>query len=474
MLFSPSPRKRRRLQLQISERRLLLMAGDAFAVVLAVTVALLIWSIVGRRPFTPAFVVPQSFWYVVLLLLWFILASANDFYDLRLAASRLGSIQRLVLINLQLLVVYVLVFFLSEPNALPRLFILYYAVVSFGLMALWRLLNPALVGWASARRHVLVVGTGWGAQTIIEALRGEAGETYRVMGIIGEGDNVGSTIAEVPVIGSGGDLLNYVLRDNISELVLTSSAELGGDTFQGVMDAYERGVTITPMPLLYERITGRVPVQHVGDQWLVVLPIAGRSIFNPYPLLKRFYDVLLGAAGFAVLLLLLLPIAVLIRLDSPGSIFYTQLRVGLNGRYFHIVKFRTMRIGAEAGTGAVFAVRNDPRVTRVGRWLRKTRLDELPQVLNVLRGEMSVVGPRPERPEHITRLQKKIPFYRTRHVVRPGVTGWAQVRYRYGETDDDARIKLQYDLYYIRHQSILLDLNIILRTIGRVLRLSGQ
>jgi len=172
-------------------------------------------------------------------------------------------------------------------------------------------------------------------------------------------------------------------------------------------------------------------------------------------------------------LILFVPLVILIRLDSPGSIFYRQQRLGLNGREFEILKFRTMVQDAESASGAVFSRHGDPRVTRVGRLMRRTRLDELPQLINILRGDMSIVGPRPERPEHVLRLTEKIPFYRTRLVVRPGLTGWAQVQYNYGSDDNDALVKLEYDLYYIRHQSLLLDLNIVLRTVGKVLRMSG-
>jgi exopolysaccharide biosynthesis polyprenyl glycosylphosphotransferase len=216
-----------------------------------------------------------------------------------------------------------------------------------------------------------------------------------------------------------------------------------------------------------------VPVEHVSGNWAVVLPIDGSSIFNLYPVFKRLLDILLSLLGMVVFLVLLPFMAPLIRLDSPGSIFYSQERTGLNGRIFRIYKFRSMRADAEAATGAVFSQKGDSRITRIGRFMRKTRFDELPQVFNILRGDMSIVGPRPERPEHIKRLTEKIPFYRTRLVIRPGLTGWAQVRYNYGSTDEDALIKLQYDLYYIRHQSLFLDLNILVRTIGKVLKMSG-
>jgi exopolysaccharide biosynthesis polyprenyl glycosylphosphotransferase len=365
------------------------------------------------------------------------------------------------------------VFFLSPRDALPRLFILYYGVGSFFLIAGWRALSPALLGWATDPRQVLIVGTGATTNEIISAIRSARQNTYGLRGIIGSVDEIGQLIENVPVIGTGSDLMNFVRRDDISELVLTSTRDLDGDAFQGVMDAYEYGVDLVPMPLLYERLTGRVPVEHVKDNWAVVLPTEGASILNPYITLKRLLELVLSGIGMVVFLLLLPFIALAIKLDSPGSIFYTQDRVGVNGRLFRVYKFRTMVSNAEALTGAVFSAKGDPRITRVGNFMRKVRLDEVPQLINILRGDMSLIGPRPERPEHVKRLTEKIPFYRTRNVIRPGLTGWAQVRYEYGSTDEDALIKLQYDLYYIRHQSLLLDLNILIRTIGRVLKMSG-
>lgn len=472
MIFSPSP-KLRRPQLRISERRLLLMAGDVLAVVLAVLIALYMWSRTARTDFSAEFVFERSYWFFVLTGLWLLLASANDFYELRVAARRTSTIQRLVLITLQMLVVYLIVFFLAQPLALPRLFILYYGMASFLFIAIFRSLNPALYGWASERRRVLIVGTDWAAMSIIGVIGRHAHHIYDIRGIIGELDDVVREICDVPIVGTGKDLLPIALADEISELVVTSTRELSGETFQGVMDAYERGITIVPMPLLYERITGQVPVEHVSNHWAVVLPIDGESLFNPYPIIKRLMDVILSLMGMIIFVVILPFLALIIRLDSPGSVFYSQERMGLNGRVFRIYKFRSMRADAEAQTGAVFSQKGDPRVTRIGRLMRKTRLDELPQLLNVLRGDMSIVGPRPERPEHIKRLTEKIPFYRTRLVIRPGLTGWAQVRYNYGSTDEDALVKLQYDLYYIRHQSFALDLNIMVRTVGKVIKMTG-
>jgi len=178
--------------------------------------------------------------------------------------------------------------------------------------------------------------------------------------------------------------------------------------------------------------------------------------------------------GLVFLALLMPALALANRLGSPGPLFYRQARVGRRGQPFQVLKFRSMIPDAEAASGAVWAADNDPRITAVGRFLRRTRLDELPQVINVLRGEMSLIGPRPERPEFVEQLAHSIPFYRARHSVRPGLSGWAQVQYRYGNTADDSRIKLEYDLYYVKHASFLLDLRIALQTIGVMLAFKGH
>jgi exopolysaccharide biosynthesis polyprenyl glycosylphosphotransferase len=475
MLFAPRPSAKNRMQLRLSERRLLMMFGDTLAIVVAILIALAIWAVMGKKDYNLAFLLEQVSWFVILPGLWFLLAGINDYYNLTHAADRVASLMRLVLITLQLIVIYVVVFFLSDRDALPRLFIFYYGIVSFFLLMLWRMLNLALIGWASQPRRALVIGTDWAAQTIIDVMLHDALNAYQVMGVIrmSEKDDT-QTINDIPVLGNGSDILPIVLREGVTELIVTSTRELPGEVFQGVMDAYEHGVVITPMPILYERLTDRVPVEHVGDNWAVVLPIAGTSVFNPYPVLKRLMDIAIALIGLLLFAPLFPFIALAIKLDSKGSIIFAQGRVGLNGREFTVYKLRSMVNDAEAATGPTFAEKNDARITRVGNFLRKTRLDEVPQLLNILKGDMSMIGPRPERAFHVNRLQEKIPFYRTRHTIRPGLTGWAQVRYKYGATDEDALVKLQYDLYYIRHQSIMLDMNILIRTVGRVLSLAGQ
>ncbi len=467
--------QRPRFQLQISERRLLLMAGDVLAIIVSVLISLRIWARVGRIPFDGEFVAAQTGWFILLVVLWIILARVNDFYDLR-AASRLNTtLNRLGRITAQLLIIYLVIYFFSLRDALPRLFILYHAIISSVLIIIWRAWRPYLMGWRRLRRRALVIGTGWGAETIITTIERETPDEYEIVGLIGEANDTVTEVAAKKVLGTGRDLPALMRDHSVAELILTYSGELPGDIFEGLMTCYEQGVAMIPMPILYEQITGRVPIEHVGRQhWAVVLPLEGQSLtLRSYLSVKRLLDITIALIGLLAFALILPLIALLMRLDSPGPIFYRQERVGRGGRPFKVIKLRSMIPDAERASGPVWASGKDPRITRIGRLLRKSRLDEVPQLWNVLSGEMSMVGPRPERDVFVDQLTQQIPFYRTRLAVKPGLTGWAQVRYRYGNSVEDSLIKLQYDLYYIRHQSLALDLLIMIRTVGKMLAFQG-
>ena len=465
-----------RLPLQISERRLLIAIGDVLAIGVSVLLALRLWAFVGRLTFDWTFVQAQAIWFIVLIGLWLVLANVNEFYDLRLAANRRATYNRLVRITGQLVVIYLILFFLSPREALPRLFILYHAVISTVLIALWRAWRPFLTGWRAFRRRALVIGTGWAAETIITTLESVAPTEYEVVGLVTDSSNAERTAVHgKPILGTGHDLPELTRRCEIAELILTYTAEMPGDLFEGVLACYEQGVALIPMPLLYEQLTGRVPIEHIGRQhWAVVLPLEGQTLSRRlYLAAKRVSDVLLALIGLAVFAVIFPIVALVMRLDSPGPIFYPQERLGQSGTPFRVLKLRTMIPNAEGASGPVWASARDPRITRVGRILRKTRLDEVPQLINVLRGEMSIVGPRPERPFFVEQLTAQIPFYRVRLAIKPGLTGWAQVRYHYGNSTEDAVTKLQYDLYYIRHQSLMLDALIILQTFGKMLAFQG-
>ena len=233
-----------------------------------------------------------------------------------------------------------------------------------------------------------------------------------------------------------------------------------------------QGVRFDHLASVYEQYTGKIAVENLRPSWMIF-----GDGFRRRPTvaaLKRAFDVVLALVGLVLASPAMLVVWLVLRFGSKGPVLYSQTRVGKDGVNFTIYKFRSMRVDAEAASGAVWSTHNDPRVTPVGRFLRRTRLDELPQLWNVLRNDMSIVGPRPERPEFIAELSENIPFYGQRHVVRPGLTGWAQVRHRYGSTVDDAQDKLQYDLFYIKHLSLAFDLYIVLETVKTVLVRRGS
>lgn len=463
------------IQFSIAKRRVLLMQGDIAVTLLSVLGALWLWAFKAQEPFTLAFIWARVYWFFILPLLWLALAHANDYYNLRLTSHFVSSVTRLAWVSLQVVLAYGIIFLLSPRGTLPRAFILYYAVLSLALIALWRAGRLFLTNWASFRRRVLIVGTGSASQAIWEAIEQEVQHDYEIVGCVSSAYDHNPPMEGAALLGTGQELIQLVQQYGVSEVIVTYLNDVPNDIFQGLMACYRQGIAIVPMPMLYEQITGRIPIELVDQRlWALVLPHAEHSLaFNVYQALKRLMDVLLAVAGLALFAVFFPALALAIKLDSPGPIFYLQERVGRGDKVFKIVKLRSMINDAERLTGARWATANDSRITRMGRFMRKTRLDEIPQLINVLKGEMSLVGPRPERPEFVRLLGNEIPFYQTRHVVKPGLTGWAQIRYRYGNTTEDALRKLQYDLYYIRHQSFILDLLILARTVTTIIKFQG-
>ncbi|HEY7349241.1 MAG TPA: sugar transferase [Ktedonobacterales bacterium] len=465
----------RGIQFSIAKRRILLIQGDMAVTLLSVLCALWLWALTAQEPFTLAFIWERVVWFFVLPLLWLTLAHANDYYNLRVTSRFSSSVTRLAWISLQLVLAYGIIFLLAPRNLLPRAFILYYAILSLTMIALWRAGRLFLTSRSSFRRRVLIVGTGSASQAIWEAIKQEVQHDYEIVGCVTSAHDRTPAVEGAALLGTGKELVKLVQQYGVSELIVSYVNDVPNDIFQGLMACYRQGIAIVPMPMLYEQITGRIPIELVDQHlWALVLPHEERSlVFNLSQALKRGIDLLLALVGLALFALCFPLLALAIKLDSPGPIFYLQERVGRGDKVFKIVKLRSMIDGAENLTGVRWATDHDTRVTRLGRLMRKVRLDEVPQLINVLAGEMSLVGPRPERPEFVQLLGSEIPFYQTRHVVKPGLTGWAQIRYRYGNSTEDALRKLQYDLYYIRHQSLIFDLTILARTIITIIKFQG-
>jgi len=463
-----------RITLPFSERRVLLFVGDALLVNVVVVAALYLWTCVGERAFDSSFVRARWYWFPVLTILWWFLACLGDLYDVRTASNRLEITQRIGLVGGSLLLVYLAAYFLLPRDALPRLFFLFFVAIALIGVLLWRWAYATVFTLPPFRHRVLIAGAGWAGHTIAQVLAGYSNADYHVVGFVDDDpEKQEATVVDLPVLGTSRDLLALVRAQQVDEVVMAITHHMQGELFQALMDCRAAGVHVTRMPVLYEQLTRRVPVEHVEQGWVVESMNDLPTLHRPAQWVKRVLDVLLGLLGALIFLCLLPFLALAITLDCPGPIFYRQVRLGLGGRPYRMFKLRTMVPDAEEEGHARWARPDDERITRVGRILRKTRLDELPQVFNVLRGEMSIVGPRPERPEFIAQLQEQVPFYRTRLVVKPGLTGWAQIHYGYGNTVEDALIKLQYDLYYIRHWSLWMELYVLFKTVGVVLRFGG-
>jgi sugar transferase (PEP-CTERM system associated) len=321
----------------------------------------------------------------------------------------------------------------------------------------------------SLRPRALVVGTGAQARTVAAAAAKRS--ATRLVGYVAVDDAAAAGFAELdPVLSWRDDLVEAARARRANEIVVALDDRRGTLPVESLLQCRIQGLRVVDAVSFLERETGRVDVDVVRPSWLIFSDGFARNVVHDG--LKRGFDIVVSLAGVvlaAPLFALLIP---LIRLESPGPAFYTQTRVGRGGHPFTIFKFRSMRADAERAGRAQWAAAGDPRITGVGRWLRRTRLDELPQLFNVLRGEMSFIGPRPERPEFVEQLALDIPYYNERHRIRPGLTGWAQVNYKYGSSADDAREKLRYDLYYLKNRSLFLDFVILSQTLRIVV--SGE
>lgn len=455
----------------LSERKMLLGTVD---LLLLCGVLLLRLILTDRVEPMAADVLRHWPWFAIFSALWLPVATAVGCYDLRVAAAPFTSSFRIVQAYLLASGLYLLIPRLAAPLYEARLAWFGYGLLSVLLVVGWRLAYARLVAQPTFRRRLLIVGAGAAGQTVAETVQEHAGRDVEIVGFVDDDPaKHQSEVAGRRVLGGAVELPALAARHQATDIVLAITHDLRPALFDALLHCQEQGHTVSTMPLLYELLTGRVAVQHLARDWWTTWSGRSPAFRNIYHLLKRLADILIALPVLVLLALLTPLIALAIRLDSPGPIFYDQERVGHNGSRFHLRKFRTMVTDAEADGRARWSSRDDPRITRVGRWLRRTRLDELPQFLNIVRGEMTLIGPRPERPSFVEALGDAIPFYRARHIVRPGLTGWAQVSYRYGNSVDDALMKLEYDLFYIKHEGPYLDLLILLKTVGVVVRLEG-
>jgi sugar transferase (PEP-CTERM system associated) len=398
----------------------------------------------------------------------------SDLYDFRTVSDRRELFVRLTQALGATSVILAVAYFWFPQLMLGRgVFILSAAVVLLVITG-WRVVFEWITRALGPRERLLLIGTGPGAIELARELH-ELRHTLRVQ-IVGFVDpdpaRVGRPVLNPGVVGTIGDVPAIVRAQRVDRVVVSLADARGKLPVDQLLEMkLNDGVAFDHLASVYEEYTGKIAVENLRPSWFIFSDGFRKSAV--LITVKRVIDLMVGAIGFVLALPIMLLVAFLVRLTSRGPVLYHQARVGQHGRIFTVHKFRSMVTDAEAGTGAVWAQRNDSRVTPIGRFLRRTRLDELPQLWNVLRGDMSLVGPRPERPEFVRSLTDQIPFYGQRHVVRPGLTGWAQVRYTYGASVEDAMEKLQYDLYYIKNMSLALDLFILFSTVKTVLQRQG-
>jgi exopolysaccharide biosynthesis polyprenyl glycosylphosphotransferase len=413
-------------------------------------------------------------WFYLLPLAWFLLMV--ELYEPHTAANFRKTIRGIAIAAFLGLVIYSLVFIIRvDPGSLPRVGVGAFLLYSSFLTLLWRSLYIRIYTSSGQLRHFLVVGAGKAGHTLAEVYLTQNPPPFHLVGFIDDDPKkLGCSVLGFPILSQSFDLLDIIEANKISDIVVAVSGEIQGTTFQTILDAQEQGVEVTRMPTLYEEIVGRVPIHHLESDWIIRSFTDQARVSGIYLLVKRLIDILGGLAGLLVFFILFPFTALAVIIDSGLPIFYSQPRLGQGGRVFKIYKFRTMFKDADADGNVRPTEENDPRVTRVGNFLRKLHLDELPQFWNVFRGEMSLVGPRAERPELVKAFQKQVPFYRARLLAKPGLTGWAQINYGYVATVKDTEVKIEYDLYYIKHRSLAMDVSIILRTISTVLSRSGR
>lgn len=457
---------RKSTHFEISERKVLLRCID----VVVASISIFVASEFGNLSYFSA---GQNFlqWSLVMGAYLLFFGTVFEMYDLQKAESKYQ-----ILKSTTFTVSLTVLFFLMTPIYTPslpgnRIQIIYFFGTLLACMVLWRLAYITLITAPRFYKRVLVVGESYDIQTIIKEL-GNKDPNYEIVGFINT-DTESQSISSCTKI----DLQNFhkALEDlKISEIVVTNSLQgVNAELYQKLIPALKKGYPIKAYTSVYEDITGKIPIENIKNDFYCYFPFSRSNQNKLYLSFTRFVDVVISISGL-VALVCIIPIVVFINIfANPGPLIYQQERVGKNGKLFKIFKLRSMIPNAEI-KGAQWATKNDVRITKFGKFLRKTRLDELPQFFNVLKGDMSFIGPRPERPIFVNELLKTIPFYEIRQVVKPGLTGWAQVNAKYASSEEDTLEKLQYDLYYIKKRNVFLDLRIFLKTMSTIIYFRGQ
>jgi len=458
------------IHFNISERKILLRVMDL------ISILGMLYLVSSLFDFDYFSVTHENWtWILVLMLYVSVFGTVFELYDLQKASRQDKVFSNIVLTTSVTVLFYLLTPFFTPFLPSNRLQIVYFYLAIVVALVIWRLIYVNFINSPRFYKKVLIVGETSNIESIVEAFN-TADPNYKIVGFINcEASQMGGMTYQGIKEYACEDLHKVIEKEQISEIVVASyNAEtITTEIYNDLILLLERGFPIKEYTQVFEDITFRVPVQFVGKDFYKYFPFSRSNKNKLYLFFHRLFDVMFAFVG-VLLGILILPIILLGNLfGNRGPLFYFQERVGENGKVFSIIKFRTMVENAEQN-GAVWAKKDDARVTPFGKFLRRSRLDEFPQFLNILKGDMSLIGPRPERPYFVNELSQVIPFYETRHIIKPGLTGWAQVKVRYGSTVEDSLLKLQYDLYYIKHRSFFLDANVIVKTLSTMLFYRGQ
>ena len=467
------PKAQRQHRSLLSALYLILMIGDGALLIILIALVLILAPLVHLESQVPsgAFGVRDTkfVWACLALIAWYTavnLTHAQKPGDasstLKSALSALCALVMMIIFWVGLLYIFVGSKALSSGGLILIFFVL--AVPTFSA---WRVALAEAISMLPFRRRAVIVGVNAAGETLVNELKSVRHPGVNILGYIGESCKSRREQDGLAILGSGSTLRSMVSCGMIDMIIMALDYKADPELYQEAFEATQFGISVVPISFVYESTSGKIPLEHICDQWSTA--IQSERFMSPfYFCWNRLIDLAFGLCGLVALCLVLPILALLNLLDSPGPIFYSQERAGYHGSTFRILKFRSMSVKADQAPDGQWTSEHDPRVTRIGRFMRAIHLDELPQALNILRGEMSLIGPRPERPAYIAELAKENIFYSYRLSVKPGLTGWAQVKYGYGSGEQDELVKLQYDLYYIKHRSFLFDILIILKTVSEV------
>ncbi|KFF18238.1 exopolysaccharide biosynthesis polyprenyl glycosylphosphotransferase [Flavobacterium hydatis] len=462
--------QKNKIHFEISERKVILRFFDSFFILATLY---LLSQVFDYRYFN----ISNTNYYglIVLVIYLNLFGSIFEMYNLQVASNQFQIIKSTVIAVSTTVFVYLLTPVLSPELPKQRIsIVIFYFAVLFAIL-FWRLFYVYFLASHRFFQNVVLICDQDQVEELVLGLE-NVDPHYKIIGFVNS-DSLNNTPSEYHYVKEiqKNELEEFVINNNVSEIVIASQKTDGitADLYQQLLHLLESGKIIREYTQVYESKTQRIPVQYIARDFYRFFPFSRSNSNKLYLLVVRLFEFVLSLIGLLIGIVLIPFIVIGNCIGNRGSLFYTQERIGKDGAVFKIYKFRTMVKNSES-KGVAFAAANDVRVTPFGKMMRKSRVDELPQFINVIKGDMAVIGPRPERPFFVKEIAQVMPFYETRHIIKPGLTGWAQVNYSYGESIEESLIKLQYDLYYIKHRSIFLDLSITFKTITTVLFYRGQ